>query len=199
MSTEATTSRALFSHMGLSCLDIDRMTDFYTQVMRMKISDAGEKLSDTSVRLVFLTSDPTEHHQLVLASGRTETKIATTPVLGGAAGETLFQVSFRLPNLAALRETVERLTAFCQPPLVPLNHGNAWAVYSRDVEGNPIELFVDTPWYVPQPAGWPLDLSLSDEEIESATETWARAQDRFQDREDWEAKTAADLEELGHT
>ena len=33
----------------------------------------------------------------------------------------------------------------------PICHGNAWSVYFQDPEGNQIEMFCDTPWYVPQP------------------------------------------------
>ena len=51
----------------------------------------------------------------------------------------------------------------------PVDHGNAWSVYFLDPEGNRLEFFCDTPWYVAQPYRAVLDFSLSDREIESAT------------------------------
>ena len=56
--------------------------------------------------------------------------------------------------------------------LVPVSHGNALSVYFHDPEGNRIELFVDTPWYVQQPLRLPMDMRLSDDEL------WAWAEAR---------------------
>src|SRR5215470_983217 len=90
------------SHVGLSCFDLTRMEDFYTRVLGMTVTDRGE-VAGGSARLVFLTTDPREHHQLVLASGRTEGTILEGPVLGGSFGATLFQLTFRLEDLPTLR------------------------------------------------------------------------------------------------
>ena len=60
-----------FSHFGFFVRDLERMADFYARVLGFAISDRGEL--DTphgKVSLVFLTRDPREHHQIVLASGR---------------------------------------------------------------------------------------------------------------------------------
>ena len=38
-----------------------------------------------------------------------------------------------------------------------MNHGNAWSVYFRDPEGNRIEIFCDTEWYIEQPCVEDLD------------------------------------------
>src|SRR5713101_4002705 len=73
------------SHVGLSCFDLARMEDFYTRVLGMTVTDRGA-VPGGSARLVFLTTDPSEHHQLVLASGRTEGAILEGPVLGGSFG-----------------------------------------------------------------------------------------------------------------
>jgi len=59
------------SHVGLSCFDLARLEDFYTRVLGMTVTDRGTVPGGTD-ELVFLTTDPSEHHQLVLASGRTE-------------------------------------------------------------------------------------------------------------------------------
>ena len=45
------------------------MTRFYTEIMNLVISDKGHGFS-MPVNIVFLTADPTKHHQFVLAEGR---------------------------------------------------------------------------------------------------------------------------------
>jgi hypothetical protein len=56
----------------------------------------------------------------------------------------------------------------------PTNHASSWSVYFVDPEGNRIEFFTQTPWYMP-PVSVPLDLGLSDEEIHKHTEAMVKA------------------------
>src|ERR1043166_7045972 len=165
--------RLMFSHFGLSCFDLSRMEDFYTRVLGMTVSDRGE-VAGGIAQLVFLTTDPSEHHQLVLASGRTEGTVLEGPVLGGSFGAAVFQLTFRLEDLATLRRIQHRLTAEGNTNFVPLNHGNSWSLYTRDPEGNALELVVDSPWFIHQPFGEYLDLSLDDAEIYRQTEELCR-------------------------
>src|SRR5687768_5288973 len=60
-----------FSHFGFFVRDLERMVDFYTRLLGFTVSDRGE-LDTPRGRLsfAFLTRDPREHHQIVLASGR---------------------------------------------------------------------------------------------------------------------------------
>ena len=76
---------------------------------------------------------------------------------------------------------------------MPMSHGNAWSVYFDDPEGNTIEAYVDSPWYVPQPFGDPLDLSMPDEEIQRITEARCRACDGFAPAEQWREATSQRL------
>src|SRR5271168_1991423 len=84
------------SHVGLSCFDLARLEDFYTRVLGMTVTDRGNVPGNQ--QLVVLTTDPAEHHQLVLASGRTDGKILEGPVLGGSWGAAIFQLTFRLAD-----------------------------------------------------------------------------------------------------
>ena len=179
-----------FSHFGVSCLDVPKMTEFYTSVMGMIVSDQG---SLGPFDIVFLTTDPTDHHQFVLASGRKDPDVDMSPVAGGEIGARIFQMSFRMKDLATMRAMVERFRAAGIETFTGLNHGNAWAVYTRDIEGNPIELFVDSPWAVAQPCGFPLDFSKTDDEIYAETEAYCLAQPECEARPTWEAKQAAKL------
>ena len=177
------------SHFGLSCFELSRMEDFYTRVLGMTVTDHGE-VAGGAARLVFLTTDPAEHHQLVLASGRTEGTILEGPVPGGSFGAAIFQLTFRLEDLATLRRIQQRLSAEGNTNFIPLNHGNSWSLYTRDPEGNALEFVVDSPWFVHQPHGEFLDLSLDDNEILRQTEAICRATGDWQPFEDWRVQIA---------
>jgi catechol 2,3-dioxygenase len=161
-----------FSHMGIYVTDPARMEDFYTRVLGFAVTDRG-LLGATA--LVFLSRDPREHHQIVLASGR--------PAPGGF--NTINQMSFRMADLAGLREMHRRLEREGAQDVAPVSHGNALSVYFKDPEGNRIELFVDTPWYVEQPVRVALDMKMSEAEIWAWAERDARARPGFRPVEEW--------------
>jgi len=162
--------------MGLYVADIARMQDFYTRVLGFAVTDRGIlETADGPLTLVFLSRDPREHHQIVLASGR-PAKLEFNPIN---------QISFRLQDLAGLREMHRRLQREPVSQIAPICHGNALSVYFRDPEGNRMELFLDTPWYVRQPLRIPMDLQLSDPELWAWTEAQARKQPDFQPVEAW--------------
>jgi catechol 2,3-dioxygenase-like lactoylglutathione lyase family enzyme len=165
-----------FSHFGFFVRDIERMADFYTRLLGFAVSDRGQ-LGNTS--LVFLTGDPREHHQIVLVSGR--------PEESGFNG--INQISFRMQDFAGLREMHRALQAEKGvSEIAPVSHGNALSVYFRDPEGNRIELFVDTPWYVDQPLRIPMDMSLPDAAIWRWAEETARALPGYKPVEEWRAE-----------
>src|SRR5437899_12205438 len=59
--------RLRFSHFGLSVQDIDAMERFYCDVMGFTVTDRGQALG---FDLVFLSRNPDDHHQIVLATGK---------------------------------------------------------------------------------------------------------------------------------
>ena len=95
------------------------------------------------------------------------------------------QISFRMAEFAGLREMHRRLQAERVQGLAPVSHGNALSVYFRDPEGNRIELFVDTPWYVKQPLRVPMDMTLSDAELWAWAEAEARKLPGFKPVGEW--------------
>src|SRR6185437_9725306 len=54
-------------------------------------------------------------------------------------------------------------------------HGHAWSIYFRDPEGNRIEVYCDTPWYVHQPIREEMDFDLPEAEILKRSEALARS------------------------
>jgi len=176
------------SHFGLSCLDFPKMLDFYTRVLGLTIADRGDIESGGGTDLAFLTTDPREHHQLVLASNRRDEVVETTSVIGGSIGSNVFQVSFRVRDLDTLRAMSRRLAQAGRTDQNAVSHGNSWSLYVRDPEGNALEFFVDAPWYVAQPCAEPLDLTMSDEEILAETRQYCLAQPEVLPYADWVAR-----------
>jgi hypothetical protein len=121
------------------------------------------------------TQNPECHHQFVLFDGRP----------ADAAYNPVNQISFRLDSLDMLKVCRNALLAEGITEHRVTDHGNAWALYFRDPEGNPIELYCDTPFYTPQPCGEPLDLDQSNDGILRQTEAMCRKRPRFMSREAW--------------
>lgn len=174
--------RPNLTHMGIFVTDLPMMVKFYTTVFGLVITDRGEGKAFRN-QLVFMSGDPRKHHQVVLASGRPPE----------ATFSTVMQISFTLPSLGALRQLKERALANGALNMRGINHGNAWSIYFGDPEGNTIECYLDSPFYVPQPHGDPLDLSLSDEELMAQTEAACRRDPGFMTRAEWEAKMAREM------
>lgn len=167
-----------FSHVGFYVRDLERMAAFYTRVLGLVITDRGDL---GHVQLVFLSRDPQEHHQVVLASGKPD----------DATFNTINQLSFRVPDLATLRRVHARLACEAVTEVLPAMHGNAVSVYFRDPEGNRVELFFDTPWYCRQPLRVPFDFADDDAAIMARVEGLARATPDFMPRAQWVEKMRA--------
>lgn len=174
-----------FSHMGLSVKDIARMEGFYTRVLGFTVTDRG---TAGGMQLVFLSRDPFDHHQIVLATGRPERLPANTA--NPQFGPSINQISFKMGTLADLREMHGRLQAEGGSNLFPANHGIAWSIYAHDPEGNNLEFFVDSDWYITQPFLIPLDFSKSDELIVAETKQLCESSEGFEPYGDWRERVA---------
>lgn len=176
----------MFSHMGLSVKDIGRMEVFYTGALGFTVTDRG---TAGGMKLVFLSRDPNDHHQIVLATGRPDILPANTA--NPQFGPSINQISFKMGSIADLRDMHERLSAEGGSNLFPANHGVAWSIYAHDPEGNNLEFFVDSEWYIKQPFLIPLDLSKSDTEIFDLTKELCESSEGFEPYRTWRKKVAA--------
>jgi catechol 2,3-dioxygenase len=168
----------VFSHMGFYVRNLDRMARFYKEVLCFTETDRGDL---GPVQLVFLSRDPAEHHQVVLATGRP----------ADLAFSVINQISLRVPDLATLRLVRDRVAADTDvTELVCATHGNAVSIYFRDPEGNRLEVFMDMPWYCEQPLREPIDLDQSDAAVMAQAEALARSRPKFQPRAQWQAEMA---------
>lgn len=168
------------AHLGIFCKDLDAMIEFYTKEFGMVVTDSGlGKSGKAGTRRpgAFLSADPTEHHQLALIAGR---EPGTPP--------TTAQISFLVPTLAELRAFWKHVEETGIPVEVVKNHGNAWSVYIDDPDGNMLEVYTHSPWYVQQPLGEPLDLSDSEAEIMRQTEELVARDPAARPRDEWMAE-----------
>lgn len=173
-------SAIAFSHMGIHCFDVEPMYDFYTDILALTETDRGMVGPNRDLDIRFLSSDPDEHHQVVLVSGRDAEKGVTF----------LNQISFRVESLAALRGLRSRLAERGVAPDRVVNHGMSWSMYFPDPEGNNIEAFVDSPWQIEQPIVDPLDLSKSDAEILEETEKLVAGNPTLQTKQEYREELA---------
>lgn len=161
------------SHVGVYVQDLDTMRDFYTNVMGYTVTD--EDVNEQR-GIVFMSQDPREHHQFVIATGRPS----------DLSFNLINQISLRADSLATLKRMHSALKADPRVSQIePITHGNALSIYFRDPEGNRIEVFIDTPFYITQPCRIPFDLERSDEEIWADAEAVAKTQPGFRPVEDW--------------
>jgi catechol 2,3-dioxygenase-like lactoylglutathione lyase family enzyme len=175
--------RPVISHVVISCFDFPTMLDYYTRILGFQLSDLGTIGGND---IGFLTFDPqAEHHQLALTGGRR----------GQPGDGALNHVCFRLASYPDLQARHDLLAQRGATGIRTTHHGSWLSVYSLDPEGNRIEFRWDMPWYVGQPFGRPLDLSLTEDEIKRATIEDNRDNPRFQPIEAWRDKAEAKLAE----
>jgi catechol-2,3-dioxygenase len=161
------------SHVGFYVTDLPRMERFYVDVLGYVVTDRGQ-LGETG--LVFLSQHPEEHHEIVLASGRP----------GNLPFNIINQISLRAADLSSLKKVFRRISGVGVADLQPVTHGNAISLYFRDPEGNRVEVFIDTPWYVAQPHRVAIDVTLSDDEIWRRVHDHCRSLPGFKSRSAWE-------------
>lgn len=168
-----------FSHFGIYVSDLVKMEQFYTEILGFYVTDRG--LLNTprgEVQLVFLSRDPKTHHQIVLATGRPEEQIFNP----------INQISLEADSLETLQELYAKFKDLQISHLDPITHGNAISFYAPDPEGNRLELFIDTPWYVSQPMKIPLDLTKDTNVLMDEVEMHAKALPGFCQRVEWEGR-----------
>lgn len=164
------------AHVGIYVYDVDRMVDFYTSVFRLTITDEGIG-KNFGNRLVFMSATEDQHHQFVVSAGRPE-----------GAPSTVMQLSFLVPDLNELRINRDLALAKGATELRPMNHGNAWSLYYFDPEGNRVEVYIDTPYYVAQPYGAPLDLDKGEAELLAETYSMVKDDPTYLPLAEWQAR-----------
>src|SRR5688572_7009279 len=120
-----------FSHFGVNVVDLAKMEDFYTRVLGFTVTDRGSTLG---LDIIFLSRDPTEHHQIIFATGRPKTLPPNTA--NQMFGPVVNQISFRMNSLGDLRKLSQTLKDEKVEGAMALDHGIGWSLYFPDPEGN---------------------------------------------------------------
>src|SRR5262249_9483674 len=137
-------------HVGVYCQDWERMRDFYSGFLGLKIAD-----EDLDRGVCFLSAAPeTEHHELVLIRAKDSGQKTNTQ-----------QISFTVRSLAAVRDFHHRLVEKGMKIDRTVTNGNACSVYFFDPEDNRVELYFTTPYKVRQPMGEHIDWGRTDAEL----------------------------------
>jgi catechol 2,3-dioxygenase len=161
------------AHVGVSCIDIDKMVDFYTSVFGLMLTDEGHGHT-FPFRLAFLSRHPRQHHQLALAQNRPQGAVST-----------VMQLSFKVSSLDEIRIAKSKALNKGATQMRGISHGNAISIYFLDPEENTVEVYMDTPWYVSQPHGDPIDVDKADDLIWKEIEAIVHADPSFKSADEW--------------
>lgn len=168
-----------FSHIGVYVHDLQAMEQFYVDLLDFTVTDRGLLSRDGRTRsVVFLSRDPDEHHQIVLADGRPKL-IDFNPIN---------QISMRVKSFGALARFHQRFRDAGRTETDPVTHGNAVSFYAPDPEGNRLELYWNTPWYVSQPMVQPIDLARPEAVLMAEIEQQAQGLPGFRPKSEWRAE-----------
>jgi catechol 2,3-dioxygenase len=176
---------AQLGHIGFTVRDMDRMIAFYTRILGMVVADDGVSNRLGAPRIAYLSRNADEHHQVAFVSGRPD----------DGSRSMINQISFRVLELEDLRTFYKLLMAEQVAEIDPRNHGNAWSLYFMDPEGNRLEIYVNSPWYVAQPFGQPLDLTKSVAAIMAETKKMIEADPSHCSAGEWSRRLAGKLAE----
>jgi catechol-2,3-dioxygenase len=142
---------AELGHAGVHCNDLDVMRDFYSRVLGLTVTDEQRDLG-----VVFLSSRPdVEHHEFVLAKGRTAPLDA----------KLVNQFSWRVEEIADLQAFHRSFLEEGVTIASVVTHGNAIGIYFLDPEGNKLEVYWQTGLDVPQPFMKPISLEGSPQDV----------------------------------
>jgi len=135
-------------HVGMYAKNPASLAEFYRDVMGMQVvggSDASHPIGATA----FLTSRPAEeHHEIAMFSNAENVHRA-----------------FKVGSLAGLKRFHQKIVRRGIPIKFQFNHGNAFAFYFSDPEGNMIEVYWRTGLEHPQPFAQETDLTKTEEEL----------------------------------
>ena len=171
------------SHIGIYVYDVPKMEDFYTSVLGFTVTDRGKV---RGMDIVFTSWDAKDHHQVILVAGRPKE----------LAYNHINQISFRVSSVEDLQAVWRRVKD--EPGVSDLrgmDHGNAWSLYFRDPEGNRLEIFCDTQWYIEQPCIEDLDLSLPADQIRAKSDAFCRTAPGFKPIAEYHAEVARKIAE----
>jgi catechol-2,3-dioxygenase len=135
-------------HVGIYCQDLQKMRDFYRDVI-------GLQVSDETPSAVFMSSHPDdEHHEFALFQAQSPEQHTVVQ-----------QLSFSCESLEDIVNYYRRFKELGVRFRNVTSHGNAVGLYFFDPEGNVSEVYWTTPFKAHQPYGVAVDLRKPIDEI----------------------------------
>jgi catechol 2,3-dioxygenase len=175
-----------FTHLGIYAHDLAPMEEFYCQMLGMTVTDRGVlKRNGKTASLTFMSKDPDEHHQLVLVSGRPK----------NIDFGLINQISFRTSSISSLRDVYLQFREEYTGEIDAVSHGNAVSFYVLDPEGNRVEIYWDTPWYVSQPMTESIDLAQPTDALLHMVKERALKLPGFKPHAEWRAEMVSRMAE----
>lgn len=172
--------RLATGHSTLAARDLQGLKTFYCDVLGFEVTNEGP-IPTEGQELVFLSQDPSAHHQIAMVGGAMTSDSDFVMV---------DHLAFRTGTLDDLRIIHANLNDAGITEILQIDHGNAWSLYFNDPEGNGVETYVDTPYHVAQPYAGEWDINASNEEIEANTRENLKDKPEFMLMKDWSANFA---------
>jgi catechol 2,3-dioxygenase len=169
-------------HSTLSARNLDALKAFYCDVLGFEVTNTGPVPGEgVNQDLVFLSQDPSAHHQIAMVGGS---------LTGDHDFVMVDHLAFRTGSLDDLRVIHKNLIDAGITEILQIDHGNSWSLYFNDPEGNGVETYVDTPFHVAQPYANEWDINAADEEILATTRDNAKDAPEFMLMKDWSTNFA---------
>lgn len=153
------------ANMGIFVKNISVMIDFYQRVIGVDVSDRLNE-GHHKPEIIFSGGDVEIQHRFILVTERPE----------DAEFGVTHQVSFRVNSLDELKDIAIRFKDENVSGLEAKDHGDVWALYLCDPEGNLLEVYATTPWQTRRPYAAELDIDLPSEIIFDQTQKRIEAQ-----------------------
>jgi len=114
-------------HVHIKVTDLERSKAYYIDVLGMRL------VEELAGQFAFL-SYASAHHDLALQQ--------RNRVSGSANESVLYHIAFEVPSVVSLKQVKTRLET--NGYLVsPIDHGISWALYTKDPDGNGVEIYID--------------------------------------------------------
>jgi len=114
-------------HVHIKVTDLKRSKAYYTDVIGMRL------VEELAGQFAFL-SFGSAHHDLALQQSNRKSEPANESVL--------YHIAFEVQSIESLEQVTSRLEANGYP-VSSVDHGISWAAYTKDPDGNGVEIYMD--------------------------------------------------------